>query len=200
MRAADDIAQALLGAYKNERGVHAESVIGAAAAVTADSARANSLNAIPGVNFASGTLFGRSSVDAILFEKEDSVWNIITRMAVTNLGIGEEKLPGVSSVIARTAAAYGSQNFPPLSVPREHYPIDWSPLAGPRLRPSIDVISDHHGLQGDERALAGAVATFTLVQMTQEVLDPVIGLTLALEMLVGATRIPVDMLEKMAVA
>ncbi len=200
MAAANDIAQALLGAYQTERGVHAESVIGAAASITADSARKNSLNAIPGVHFASGSAFGMSSADGVLLENDDSAWNMITALAESRLGIAAAQLPSLDRVVAQTAAAQGSENFPPLSVPREHYPTDWSPLAGPRLRPSIDVISDHHGLQGDERTLACAIATFSLIQQTQEVLRPIIGLTLALEMLVGVSRIPVDVLENMTAA
>ena len=114
MAAASDIAQALLGAYQTERGVHAESVIGAAASITADSGRKNSLNAIPGVNFASGTVFGMSSSDGVLLENEDSAWNMIVALAQSRLGIAAEQLPSLDRVVAQTGGSSGLAELPAL--------------------------------------------------------------------------------------
>lgn len=117
-----------------------------------------------------------------------TVWQCFKR-ELHEGGLGKTKLPNIEEVITNVARAVGGPSFPPLTVPPEHYPHEWSPNACPRLRDKITEIAAKFDLTRRELAFALATATGRLVVMTKAVLEPAIGITLATEIAFGVAKI-----------
>jgi hypothetical protein len=103
-------------------------------------------------------------------------------------GLQPRDYPDIVSIRKRIAQAIGSDSFPPLSVPAEHYPHEWSPNAIVRLRSELDSIFASHGLTVVECAVALACTTGALINMTAQTVEPGITTTLALEIMIGTSR------------
>jgi hypothetical protein len=88
---------------------------------------------------------------------------------------------------------FGSDRYPPLSIPQKHYPHEWSPNASVRLRAPLDRLFAKKGLNNLQAAATVACATGALIKMTAKTLDPQIATTLALEMMIAVSRMrPLD--------
>ena len=185
-RASAEIAKFLINSYRNERGVHAETLIGGAAALTGEFA----LRAVEPVLPDQGWVLSEKS-NALLFEDEGhgeaALWTVI-RAGAERAGAAPEDLPDPVSVVARVAAAVGGSPFPPLSVPNQHYPHEWSPNACPTLRAGIEKIAAAEGISGRDVAMALVCAIAILIDQTKKVLPAAIAATLALEIMIGVSR------------
>ena len=187
-RAGAKIANFLIEAYRDQRGVHAETVIGAAAALAGEFTLRAAEPALPKAGWvfsehANQLLFGNANGDGL------SLWRIICHGTV-NAGVDERDLPDFTAALRRTAGAVGAnaKMFPVLNVPEQHYPHEWSPNACPRLRNDIAKIGVERGVSGVDLAFALAFAVAILIEQTKEVLPPVIAATLALDVMLGVTK------------
>ena len=185
-KASTEAARVLIEAYRTERGVHAETLIGAAAALTGEFA----LRAMEPVLPDEGWVMSET-VNLLLFENEErgeiALWTVI-RTGAVRAGASLDDLPNPVDVVFRVAEKVGSSPFPPLTIPERHYPHEWSPNACPRLRGMIEEITNKHDLSKTERAMAMAFAIIILIEETKEVLPPAIAATLALEIMIGVSR------------
>jgi hypothetical protein len=188
---ARDLISMLYGAYsRGEDAPHPETVIGAVAALTGEfMLRATGLP-LPKIGF----VFD-DQIDDMLYMSDEhmTIWNAIeTVTAVTRLEAKD--LPQPSALIQRVGCGVAlamqgeGKNFPPLSVPYENYPEEWSPNAGVRLRNSVFEIGRKHGCTRWQLAFALAYATVGIIRDAQEVLSPAIGVKLAAEILFATAR------------
>ena len=186
MQAGLQLTRLLVKAYESDRGVHAETVIGAAAALAGDFA----LRAAEPDPPATGYLVSERA-GALLFGTDPlgttGLCGVIRQGAV-KAGAAESEIPELEDITARIKEAMEGGPYPPLSVPEEHYPQEWSPNACPRLRGAVDEICRSHGLTGKGAATALVVACAFLINETRQVLPPEIGACLALETMIGVAR------------
>ena len=187
MRAGIELTRLLVRSYKSERGVHAETAIGATAALAGDFA----LRAVERNPPASGFVTSEK-VSALLFGTDPlgttGLCGVIRQGAV-KAGAAETAIPELEDITARIKEAIeGGGLYPPLSVPEEHYPQEWSPNACPRLRAAAAEICQSHGLNGPKSATALVIACAFLINETREVLPPEIGARIALETMIGVAR------------
>ena len=190
IKASADIVTFLLTTYRNDKGIHAETVIGAGAALAGEFA----LRAAAAARRQPLPLKGwvvASDVDAIIaIAPEPKMTTLLTLIvdAAKDAGMPPTAAPEPLAIIARTAQAVGGSPFPPLTVERSHYPLEWSPNAGPRHRAAIERIARDHAL--DELGTAGALALAIgqIIKMTSNVLAPAISARLAAEIMIGVSR------------
>ena len=187
---AHDLAQMLYAAYTDEDNrLHAETVIGAAAALTGEFAlRATGVPLPPG-----GFVLG-DPVNEILYEGEAQ--NQLTLWTVLSLApLAQRDLPNPHDIFRRIAEAIadimggrGSDNFPPLSVSPDNYPHEWSPNAGPRLREHVAAIGNRHELSPRQLAFALCLAIVGMIKEMKDVLAPATAVTLAAEIMFATAK------------
>ena len=186
MRAGVELTRLLVRSYKTRHGVHAETVIGGAAALAGDFA----LRAVERNPPASGFV-SSEAVSALLFGTDPlgttGLCGVIRQGAV-KAGADEAAIPELEDITARTAQAMEGGPYPPLSVPAEHIPQEWSPNACPRLRGAVAEICQSHGLSGVKAATALVIACAFLINETRQVLPPEIGARIALETMIAVAR------------
>ncbi|TAL27565.1 MAG: hypothetical protein EPN97_17005 [Alphaproteobacteria bacterium] len=179
---ADEVVTYLLDAYQDERGVHAETVIGAAAALTGE----HILRACHTDEQLAGNGWITSSpADAFLFEDEQDITIYDLIKAITGL---KDDMPDMVAITVRTAQAIGGSPFPPLTVDQVNYPHEWSPNAGVTHRDAIMRMAEKRGLSPRERALALGMATAILINSAAGMLDKKISALLAMEIMTGVTK------------
>ncbi len=180
-----DIVKLLMGGYGNANGVHSETILGAAAALAGESALLASGDPIP----ASGWVVSEKALGLIFNAPTSSdmtIWAIM-RIVLSHQDI-EVDLPDPIEVTKRVAAAVGGSPFPPLSVPQEHYPHEWSPNACPNFRLHINNIAESHDLDRTGKAMALGYAIGYLLAKTKDTLDTKIAVTLVLEIMIGVSH------------
>src|SRR5262249_52932686 len=130
MAAAQDLKDLLIAAYTDDNQVHAETVLGAAAALTGEFALRAAGVPIPSGGFVLG-----DPINDVLIESKTEVtlWDVL-KMTTDVTPLTEDKLPDPIEIIRRIAQEIAaiksngrSGNFPPLSVPHANYPQEWSP-------------------------------------------------------------------------
>ena len=186
MLAGAELTRLLVRSYQSERGVHAETVIGAAAALAGDFA----LRAVERNPPASGYIVSKKA-GALLFGTDPlGITGLcgVIRQGAVKAGADESAIPELEDITARIKEAMEGGPYPPLSVPEEHYPREWSPNACPRLRAAVDEICRSHGLTGPKAATALVIACAFLINETRQVLPPEIGARIALETMIGVAR------------
>jgi hypothetical protein len=168
--------------YMSPQGVHAETLIAAAAAVCGEWGLWATGVPIP----ADAWVF-IPEVDALLLEGPEAARRLVEK-AVAESGGSISRLPSNKALAASVAAAIGS-TFPPLSVGESHYPQEWSPVAAPRFRQPVKDICAAGGYRDPKSVLhCCAFALGIVISATSGVLDPVVAGTLALEVMVGVSR------------
>ena len=180
------ITRFLMQSYQNDQGIHCETIIGAAAALAGEFVLRASEPTLPDSGWVTST-----KSTGLLFENEArgkmSMWTII-RVGAEKAGAAPDALPDPVEVVGRVAASLGQSPFPPLSVPEEHFPHDWSPNACPTHRDEIERIGAENGLSPSDLALELAMCIVFLMHQAKDVLPPVIAATLALEIMIGVSR------------
>ena len=178
----------LLGEYAGGGMVHAESVIGAAAALTGEFAQRASGAAIS--TGKPGYIFG-DAINDVLIEGaahgRPTVWACIEQAALV-ADLQRIEIPDPIDVLKRVADAVGGPEFPPLTVPKRHYPHEYSPNACVRLRPRVTAIADRLDLSRRDLCIALAMATGGLIVITRDTLPPAISVRLAAEIAFGAAK------------
>jgi hypothetical protein len=188
--AVPELIDLFLKRYKTGRGVHAETVIGAAAALTGAAALQATTPMAPGRQYALST-----AADQILFDEKPlgkSLTDVVLDLA-DKAGLRPDQHPDIIDVRRRVVEAFGSKSFPPLSIPVRHYPQEWSPNATVRFRGWLERFFARKGLTPLEAAAALACTTGALIQMTKDALEPCIAVLLAMEIMIGVSRMrPLD--------
>jgi len=186
--ASSDISACLVAGYRNQQGVHSETVIGGAAALAGEFALRAMEPRVPD----SGWVFSEKTSSFIFGDAaagKAGLWDLLREGAV-EAGAYEAELPDPLEVARRVAGAVGGSSYPPLSVPDRHYPHEWSPNACPRFRGEIERIVNRHGLGMSEAAVAIVMAISDLLQQTKQVLSTAVAATLALEIMAGVSHMP----------
>lgn len=116
-----------------------------------------------------------------------TVWHCLRRAAVDS-GVAERGIPNPIEIIRNVADAVGGPSFPPLTVPKPHYPQEYSPNACVRLRPKVIAIADRLDLSRRDLAIALATATYGLIMLSKETLPPAIAVRLAAEIAFGVAK------------
>jgi hypothetical protein len=191
--AAHELVAMLSHAYTDRHDrIHAPTIVGGAAALAGEFAlRATGLP-LPRIGF----VFG-DPINEILFEggrDQATLWEIMEKSA-SAVGMPKEDLPDAREVFGRVAAAAatikrngGGAVFPPLSIPDAHYPNEWSPNAGPRLRAAVQEIAMRYRLTPRQTALALGIATGELIRQGKDQLPPKIGFQLAVEVMFSTAK------------
>jgi hypothetical protein len=168
--------------------VHAESVIGAAAALTGEFAqRASGLAISTGKP---GYIFG-DAINDVLIEGaahgRSTVWACIEQAALV-ADVPRSEIPDPIEVMKKVADAVGGPEFPPLTVPKRHYPHEYSPNACIRLRPRVTAIADSLDLSRRDLCIALAMATGGLIVITRQTVPPAVSVRLAVEIAFGVAK------------
>ena len=185
-QASNRIGKLLTQAYRNERGVHIETIVGAAAVLAGEFALRASVPRLPDTGWIAG-----GPADALMFRggKPWTMWSMV-QIAVLGTGIDISKLPNMDLIATRASSAIAAKSFPPkLSVPEQHYPAEFSPNAGPRFRGDILAIAQEFGLDPKETAYALALTLGILIKNGYGIVPIEILATLAAELMVAVTRI-----------
>lgn len=186
MQACANFAKFLINEYRDERGVHSETIIGAMAALAGEFA----LYAVEPVLPDDGWVYSEA-VNGLLFENETkgqtTLWSAI-RVGARRAGASPDDLPDPIDVVARVAQSVGQSPFPPLSVPKKYYPHEWSPNACPKYRNQIAKLALEQNLSATESAIALGYGIGLLIAKTSDTLPPAVAATLALEIMIGVSR------------
>jgi hypothetical protein len=186
--AAKEFIVLLIAEYDGGGGVHAETAIGAAAALTGEFAQRSTGLPIP--EDKPRYVFG-DAINDVPYEGADegraTVWKMYEHAAL-KAGVPKADMPDPTAVIEKVVGSIGGPDFPPLTVPKQHYPREWSPDACVRLRPRIIAIADRCDLSRRELFIALAMATGCLFDLTKNVLPPAIGMRLATEITFGVAK------------
>lgn len=170
----EQIVMLVITALQNERGVHAETAISAAAVLTGELVLRSSHFDFSALTPGSAIL--SDEVNHILFEAEG-------QLTVSDIFINALYSQGIDV----------SKESWPENVPDEHQVIMEPLEIVATIRPQIASLFAAQQIDGLECAYACAQATALLVAQTRRVLDPNIGKTLALEaMLRGAKTVPLN--------
>ncbi len=180
--AGNDIVDLLTPHYTFAGILKPESVIAAAAALTGEWGLHSLGKTLPESGF-----IVSNEINQVLTEGDGAVWLFVEK-AVVEAGMPHSQLPDVAAAVTRNAAAIGSAPYPPISVPEKHLPDEWSPHACPRYRNNIAAIAKRHNLDDMETVFACAIATATLIVETSATIDPAVTTQLALEMMIGVSR------------
>lgn len=181
------IAQHLMQAYRDPRGIHVETVVGAAAVLAGEFALRASAPRLPDFGWIAG-----APADALIYGGGDKVpvtlWSVV-QVVMLGIGIDRSQMPNLPAVAERASANVGAAQFPPqLSVPPEHYPQEFSPNAAPRHRDAVSAIAREASLDPTQSALALAFTVALLIKNAHSVVPAPILAALAAELMIAVTR------------
>jgi hypothetical protein len=181
--------------------IHIETIIGGAAALTGEFALRTVGDFDPKRD---GFFVFGDPINALLYEDAskggETLWNVLTTMAA-KAGVADRDFPDITDILQRVAEGVSiilatgkdAGGFPPLTVPRVHFPHEWSPDACYRLRHHVMAIGKKHELTARQLAFALAMATAGLIYQTRDILDPAISLRLAAEIMFSTAKMaPID--------
>lgn len=114
-----------------------------------------------------------------------SVWDFIAPHCPAN------EHPDLDAIVARTEAAIGGSPFPPLTIPNDQYPSEWSPNACVRHRQAVMTLALEHG-ESDPAGIAASLGIGIAVLVGHSN-SPAIMAQLAAEVMIGTARmIPLE--------
>lgn len=182
VKASEDITKRLMSAYFIDgKGVHAETILAAAAYLFGEWCLRATGQPLPEKGWVVAP-----EVNAVMIEGSEPLLSLVERCG-RRLGLEDKDIPDPVEVVARTVAAFG-KSYPPLTVPRENFPLEWSPFVGPKFRGDIKQIAETYQLDGQGIATACALAVTSLQVLTRDALDPAIAIKLAYEVAIAAAR------------
>jgi hypothetical protein len=185
-QAGGKIAQFLMQAYRDGRGVHVETIVAAAAALAGEFALRASAPRLPDSGWIAG-----APADALIFggfpDKRVTMWGVVHTVLVGS-GADNSKLPNMNLIATRASSLIGKEFPPKLSVPLQHFPHEFSPNAAPRFRNDVAAIAREFGLDPTETALALAFTLAMLIKNAHGIVPVDILAMLAAEIMVAMTR------------
>lgn len=198
LQCSTDQADALVSAYRDEHGWHAETVIGAAGALVGYAIQASAYS-MAAQGTGTVTEFERQTSPPFgkfvncgerldIFAKNEFAFMLTL---AEQLGwFAPKDVPDLQAIVAACIDQIGGEWFPRLSVDPAHMPREWSPDAVPRfarqMRASLETYSLPHNVC---EALCLTLALGHLVAESTDRLDPAIGLRIGLEMAVATSNI-----------
>ncbi|WP_020591381.1 hypothetical protein [Kiloniella laminariae] len=194
-----EIISLLMKHYNRPSGLHNETLLGAAAALAGESAllAAQSGGAAEGrliTGKALRLIFSpvsspvKSAVNSPVKSSGKTVWTII-RLVLRREGI-EIPLPDPEAAVKRVTDALGSSPFPPLSIPVQYHPREWSPNACPNLRLKVNEIAARYDLDREGKTMALGFALAYMLAKAGQMIDLQVALTLVLETMIGVAHMP----------
>lgn len=152
--------------YAQNGRLHAETVLGAVAALAGEFAMRATVPEVP----TEGWIIG-DEINGLLFEDSlndaevVTLWSIILRYARAAGATALDEPDWMEICRDNMLAITEQRSFPHLSVPQEHFPHEWSPEACPRFRPILFLLMEEHhlGLHEMALALAGVIGRLLLV-------------------------------------
>jgi len=182
LKAAEEITKNLMDFYHQEhQGIHSETIISAAAALLGEWSLRSLNQPLPEKGWVVS-----SGVNEVMIEGKEPLLLVIEKCG-RELGLTDEQIPDPVEIVARTVSSFGS-SYPPLTVSKENFPAEWSPVAGPRFREQVEKIGEEHGLEIKEIALACAVSITHLLMLTKDALASEVGVKLAYEVSIAVAR------------
>ena len=174
-------------AYRDPRGVHVETIVGAAAVLAGEFALRASAPRLPDSGWIAG-----APADALIYGGSDRIpvtlWSVV-QVVMLSIGIDRSQMPNMQAIAERASENLDARQFPPkLSVPLEHYPQEFSPNAAPRFRNDVMAIAHEAGLDSTQTALALAFTVALLIKNAHTVVPAPILASLAAELMVAITR------------
>jgi hypothetical protein len=186
------IAQHLMQVYRDPRGIHVETVVGAAAVLAGEFALRASAPQLPDSGLPDTGWIAGAPADALIYGGSDKIpvtlWSVV-QVVMLGLGIDRSQMPDLRAVAERASANLGAAQFPPkLSVPPQHYPHEFSPNAAPRHRDAVVAIAREAGLDPTQTALALAFTVALLIKNAHAVVPAPVLASLAAELMIAVTR------------
>lgn len=205
--AGEIIAKFVKAGYQNERGIHVESVLSALASLSGYAAQVAAVRMIrdgdpaakqfPQLNEVKtkdGQTFLISELANQFVAAAGGPDKLTVLTLVANMGMraGGKQLPDMLAIMKRNAAHLGSPNYPPLSVPPDHFPKEnalvalrqWWPIVVKVF--SADELRDIHPLFW---MLALANETGKLIEDGKDILHPDVAMMLAMETAVATSKV-----------
>ena len=185
--AAEAIEQAMFDMHSDERGVHANTLICTTAAILGE--------AILRVVLPEAQLYGDRG---IIFSDqanglicEDADGNVLDYLVYTakEVGLDEALFPDIEEVYQATAAGIDGSEIPVLTVAEEHRPMFWSMAGAAFARQQILDIYQKNKLAPVDAVLAVTLVLCRFLNGSKDVLASEVAFRLALETLVGATKL-----------
>lgn len=180
--AANNIISFLIEEYMDEKGVHAETVLGALAAITGDQI----LRSTADIENVEDAWISSDAATEAIFGNEGVYEHLCA--VVRNAGGDLANVEDPESIIKRTVEAIGGSPFPPLTIPNDNYPLEFSPNAAFRYREKVRDILDQHNIPQEEYGQCCGYALGQLIDQMKEVLDPALSLKIASEIMFGVTK------------
>lgn len=193
-----DQARALVDAYRDAHGWHAETVIAAAGALVGHAIQTSAYSMA-----AQGTLvvseferptnppFGKFINCAERIEIYiDNELGFLTSVAAHFDWFKPQDVPEMAAIVAQCIDQIGGAWFPQLSVASEHMPHKWPPDAVPRFTQPMRAHLDRYGLPRNMcEVLCLSLALGHLIGKSRDRLDPAIALRIGLEMAIATASI-----------
>lgn len=187
--AAEAIEQGMFEMHRDERGVHANTLICTTAAVLGE---AILRVVIPEEQLYNdrGIIFSDAANGLICEDDDGSVLDYVIYTA-KEVGLTEAQFPDVEEIFRATAAGVGDADseIPVLTVAEDQRPMFWSMAGAAFARQQMLDVYTKNKLEPVDAVLAVTLVLCRFLTGTKDVLASEIAFRLALETLVGATKL-----------
>lgn len=196
----------LMRGHQDARGIHIETLLSTVAALCGHKAlqaalamiEANTADAREFPQFAK--LRSPAGDDIILCELVNELLVQMVDERISTYGLvkssayklGARNFPDMTELFKRNAAAIGTADYPPLTVPIQHRPHEHPVVALREWLPAIDKVfslDDFATLHPMYHLLALGYVAGELIEVGKDVLDPEIAVVLIMETAVGISKI-----------
>ena len=187
----------LVEEYMDERGCHAETLIGASGALIGAAIQSSAYARAMGgdghvMEFEKDTNPPfRKFVNCLhrlrQFAEKDYV--LFLKIASQGGAFPAEAAPDIAPIVGFIVDQLDGDWFPRLSAPLEHWPHEWSPNAAAKYKGTMRLICARHEVDEDLEVLAACMALARCVAQVREVLPPDFALRLGFEMAVATANI-----------
>ncbi len=184
--AAEAIEQVMFDMHADENGVHANTLICTMAAVTGEAVLRATMPEQQLYNDR-GVIFS-DLANGLICEAQDG--NILDYIAYTakEVGLSPNDFPDIEQIFRNTAAGIGNAEVPVLTVEEDHRPLFWSLAGAAFARQQVLDVYAKFKLAPNEAVLATTLVLCRFLNATKDVLASGIAFRLALETLIGATK------------
>jgi hypothetical protein len=207
LEAGDIVGRFMHSDYQDERGVHVESILSATAALAGFSAQQAALTMIkegrpeakqfPQMQYVTSKsgrvfLFSELTNQFVASAGGPERLTVLTLIANGGLRAGGKQVPNMLEIVKRNAQFMGSDNYPSLSVPPQHFPRENALVALQRWWPlvvkifSVNELRDLHPLYW---MLALSHLAGQLIEDGKDILNPEVAMVLAMETAVAMSKV-----------
>jgi hypothetical protein len=187
--AAEEIEKVMLGLHQDAKGIHVNTLISTAAAITGE-AILRAVTDADSLYRDRGAIFSLGAEDVLFGSREGSVMSYIGFTAV-EAGLPADSMPDIYKIMQHTSNKMGNAgptDIPALTVPMDQRPHFWALGGATHARPQLVAIYAKHRLEPLEAVLANTLLLCRFLHGTRGVLKPEFAFRLAMETLAGAIR------------